>query len=112
MEMPRIRGAGQNPSMQRSLNSHIHDHGEPGRRLNEQGFRIRNTKRLPNADGNDSAGSRLFTNASVRVILHNPFYAGFVKYNGEQMPGIHESVIGSELFEAVQVTLRKNICLP
>ena len=76
--------------------------------LNEQGFRTRNTKRLPGPDGNDSAGPRLFTNASVRVILHNPFYAGFVKYNGERTPGIHESVVGSELFEAVQATLRKN----
>ena len=76
--------------------------------LNEQGFRTRNTKRLPGPDGSDSAGPRLFTNASVRVILHNPFYAGFVKYNGERMPGIHNSVIGSELFEAVQATLRKN----
>lgn len=62
--------------------------------LNEQGFRTRNTKRLPGPDGNDSAGPRLFTNASVRVILHNAFYAGFVKYNGERVAGIHESVIG------------------
>ena len=54
--------------------------------LNEQGFRTRNNKKLPGPDGSDSAGPRLFTNASVRVILHNAFYAGFVKYNGERMP--------------------------
>ena len=40
-----------------------------------------------------SSGPQLFTNASVRVILHNTFYAEFVKYNGERMPGIHEPVV-------------------
>jgi len=44
----------------------------------------------------------------VRVILHNPFYSGLVKHKKEQFQGQHEPVIGTELFEGVQVALRKN----
>ena len=42
--------------------------------LNEQGFRTRNMHKLPDANGNLTSGPRLFTTASVRGILHNPFY--------------------------------------
>jgi len=76
--------------------------------LNEQGFRTRNTKTLPDAEGNLVGGARFFTNASVRNILHNPFYAGFVVYRRERLPGAHEAVISPELFEAVQIALKKN----
>jgi len=76
--------------------------------LNEQGFRTRNTKKLPDAEGHLVGGARFFTNASVRSILHNPFYAGFVVYRGERRPGAHEAVISPELFEAVQIALKKN----
>jgi hypothetical protein len=48
--------------------------------LNEQGFRTRNTKRLPTPNGEESSGPRFFTNASIRVILHNPFYSGVVRH--------------------------------
>ena len=44
--------------------------------LNEQGFRTRNMHQLPDANGNLTSGPRLFTTASVRGILHNPFYTG------------------------------------
>ena len=76
--------------------------------LNEQGFRTRNTKRLPMPGGDETTGPRYFTNASVRVILHNPFYSGLVRHVKEQFPGQHEPMIGTELFEGVQVALRKN----
>jgi len=76
--------------------------------LNEQGFRTRNTKKLPDAEGNLVGGARFFTNASVRNILHNPFYAGFVVYKKERLPGAHEALINPELFEAVQIALKKN----
>ena len=39
--------------------------------LNDQGLRTRNTRKLANPDGSITQGPRLFTNASVRVILHN-----------------------------------------
>jgi site-specific DNA recombinase len=46
--------------------------------LNSEGFRTRNTKKLPDAEGNLAAGPRLFTVASVRGILHNSFYTSKV----------------------------------
>ena len=76
--------------------------------LNEQGFRTRNTRKLANPDGTISQGPRLFTNASVRVILHNPFYAGLVKHRDELYPGAHEPLVSREMFDVVQDKLRQN----
>lgn len=76
--------------------------------MNEQGFRTRNTKRLPTHDGSEIAGPRYFTNASIRGILHSRFYAGSVKHGKHSLPGEHEPIIWTELFESVQLMLSKN----
>lgn len=76
--------------------------------LNEQGFRTRNMHRLPDANGNLSAGPRLFTTASVRGILHNPFYSGKIRHRNKLLPGAHEPLISQDIFETVQTTLKKN----
>ncbi len=76
--------------------------------MNQQGFRTRNTKRLPTGSGNERAGPRYFTNASTRNILHNRFYAGSVRHGKDHLPGDHDPVISTELFEAVQIALAKN----
>lgn len=76
--------------------------------LNSEGFRTRNTKRLPDENGNLSGGPRLFTASSVRIILHNPFYTGKVKYKKELLPGAHDPLVSQELFDLVQITLKKN----
>jgi site-specific DNA recombinase len=76
--------------------------------LNEQGFRTRNMHRLLDAGGNLTGGPRLFTTASVRGILHNPFYAGNVSHRGKLLPGSHEPLVSQELFDTVQTALRKN----
>ena len=76
--------------------------------LNDEGFRTRNTKKLPNAEGKLVAEPRLFTNASVRGILHNPFYTGIVRHGEQLYPGQHEALISEELFETVQAATRKN----
>ena len=55
--------------------------------MNSQGFRTRNTKNLLNGNGTASSGPRLFTTASVRGILHNPFYTGKVRHGGPDPPG-------------------------
>ena len=77
-------------------------------RLNDQGFRTRNTRKLVNPDGSITQGPRLFTNASVRVILHNPFYAGLVKHRDQLYPGAHEALVSREMFDVVQDKLRQN----
>jgi len=76
--------------------------------MNEQGLRTRNMHKLPGPDGTLSAEPRLFTTASIRGILHNPFYTGKVKYNDELFPGTHEPLVSQEIFDTVQVTLKKN----
>ena len=76
--------------------------------LNEQGLRIRNMHNLPDANGNLTSGPRLFTVASVRGILHNPFYAGKVAYKGNLLPDAHESIVSQDLFDAVQTLLKRN----
>ena len=67
--------------------------------LNEEGFRTRNNKRLPNGRGELAAGPRLFTLASVRGILHNPFYRGQVKHKSQLQPGVHEPLISANIFD-------------
>ena len=75
---------------------------------NAQGFRTMNRHRPPNGDGNAIAEPRLFTNASVRVILHNPIYAGKIRHLDELLPGAHEPLISEELYQAVQAALKRN----
>ncbi len=76
--------------------------------LNEQGLRTRNRHSLPDAEGILVSGPRLFTTASVRGILHNPFYAGKIQYQGKLLPGAHEALVSQEVFNLVQATLKKN----
>ena len=76
--------------------------------MNSKGFRTRNTKRLPSSSGSECAGPRLFTTASVRGILHNPFYNGRVRHREHILPGAHEALISQDVFHTVQVALKRN----
>ena len=76
--------------------------------LNDEGFRTRNTKKLPDGNGGHSSGPRLFTNASVRNILHNPFYTGRVRHKDQLLPGVHEALVSDDLFQTVQEAMRRN----
>ena len=76
--------------------------------LNDEGFRTRNTKRLPDAQGELVAEPRMFTTASVRGILHNPFFTGRVRHRDKLYEGQHESLVSVELFETVQHAMKKN----
>ena len=63
-------------------------HGETAAWLNAQGFRTRT--------------DRLFTPYATRDMSANVFYAGVVRYKGEQFPGQHERVVPPALFQRVQ----------
>lgn len=76
--------------------------------LNDQGFRTRNTKKLPDGSGGSVAGPRLFTSAAVRHILHNAIYCDKVRHKDELRPGVHEALVSEEVYETVQVTMRRN----
>jgi DNA invertase Pin-like site-specific DNA recombinase len=77
--------------------------------LNNQGFHTRNMHKLPDPQGNLIAEPRLFTLASVRGILHNPFYTGKVKHQDQLLPGAHEALVSEGLFQTVQAALKKNL---
>ncbi len=47
------------------------------------------------------AGPKFFANASVRGILHNRFYAESVKHGKKFLPGEHQPIVGTEVFEFV-----------
>ena len=77
-------------------------------RMNSLGFRTRNTKNLPDGNGGLSSGSKLFTIASVRGILHNPFYTGRVRHRDLVLPGAHEPLVREDVFQVVQAAMRRN----
>jgi len=72
--------------------------------MNHEGFRTRNRHRF----GKDEAEGRFFTNASVKTILKNPFYAGRVRHRDELLDGAHEALISWALFEQVRANLKRN----
>ena len=76
--------------------------------MNSQGFRTRNTKSLANGSGTASSGPKLFTTASVRGILHNPFFMGQVRHRKELLPGPHEGLVSEDVFQAVQAAMKRN----
>ena len=51
--------------------------------------------------------TRPVTEKTMEAILHNPFYAGFIRHGDELAPGIHEAIISPELFFKVQEVLRQ-----
>ena len=75
--------------------------------MNSQGFRTRNTKSLANGSGTASSGPKLFTTASVRGILHNPFFMGQVRHRKELLPGPHEGLVSEDVFQAVQAAMKR-----
>lgn len=44
---------------------------------------------------------------TIELLLHNPFYAGFLRHDGVEYPGAHEPLISRELFDHVQLVHRK-----
>ena len=72
--------------------------------MNREGFRTRNRHRF----GKDEAAGRFFTNASVKTILKNPFYAGRVRHRDELLEGAHQAIVSWDLFERVQANLKRN----
>jgi hypothetical protein len=66
--------------------------------LNQQGYRSR-CKLTRKPDPERSGGAGLFVKDTVRSMLHNPFYLGFVTYRGQLLQGTHPPLITRELFD-------------
>jgi len=76
--------------------------------MNQEGFRTRNMHRRGSEDHGQAAESRMFTTASIRGILHNPFYAGMIKHRDQLLPGSHEALVTEDMFQRVQIAMKRN----
>ena len=76
--------------------------------LNDQGFRTRNTKKLPDGNGNLVAGPRMFTSASVHHILHNAFHMGRIRHREQILLGAHEGLLAEDVYQTVQGAMRRS----
>jgi site-specific DNA recombinase len=73
--------------------------------LNAAGHRTNNKyTRKPNAKRQGGPGP--FTKDTVRDMLQNETYLGFVKYKGELLPGKHPPLVSQALFDACQAVRR------
>jgi hypothetical protein len=57
-------------------------------------------------EGLASANGSLLSLATVRRMARDPFYAGYVRYGGEEFCGMHEALISVSEFNALQGVLR------
>ncbi len=50
----------------------------------------------------------MFTGASVRNILHNPFYMGRIRHRDQILPGAHDGLVPEDVYQTVQDAMRRN----
>jgi hypothetical protein len=62
------------------------------------------SKQRVNKAGNQIGGQSL-SRGALALILRNPLYIGEVRHKGERFPGLHEAIIGHDLWDRVQVRL-------
>lgn len=74
-------------------------------RLNEEGYR---TKSRTSKGGKKSGGGK-FHKQSVRDILANEVYVGWIPYKGEKFKGIHAPIVEQELFDKVKERMNLSI---
>jgi len=77
--------------------------------VNSLGFKTRNKRK---SDGYGAVVPRLFTSDSVRDMIGNPFYAGFVVYKGERIKGKHEAIVSLEVFNKCEQVRRSHAKRP
>jgi site-specific DNA recombinase len=52
-----------------------------------------------------SRKNKPLTQSAIHKMLRNPFYAGTIRFNGQDYPGAHEPLLRTDLFRAVQLKL-------
>ena len=65
--------------------------------MNDLGLTSRPSPRWPQI--------RPVSDTKLHRMLRDPYYAGYVTYNGDIYPGRHEAIVGQELFDRVQDVL-------
>jgi site-specific DNA recombinase len=79
----------------------LHSDLQVTQELNHLGYRTNRKFHKPSETRN-LGGPKLFCRETVRTMLQNPFYMGFVRYKGQLIPGKHPALIERELFDAAQ----------
>lgn len=67
-----------------------------------QGYGLKAVAKMMNAGGYSGKNGKSFSIMTIRGILTNKAYIGFVKYDGEYFQGIHEPIISQEQWTKVQ----------
>ncbi|GHU19462.1 integrase [Alphaproteobacteria bacterium] len=75
--------------------------------MNELNRRGHRSKPRPNVKGRNN-GEKLYNKKTVRRILENPYYKGYVTHKGELYEGQHEAIIVEETWSKVQEIFAKN----
>ena len=63
------------------------------------------TARILNSAGYKGKRGKDFSANSVKVMLRNKTYAGYIKFNGKEKFGSHEGIISADIFEKAQKIL-------
>lgn len=63
------------------------------------------TARILNSAGYKGKRGKDFSANSVKVMLRNKTYAGYIKFNGKEKFGSHEGIISADVFEKAQKIL-------
>lgn len=84
----------------------VHSDTQVAHELNSLGYRT-NRKFHKQSDSHNLGGPKPFCKETVRTMLQNPFYMGFVHYKGQLIPGKHPALIDRELFDAAQKARRQ-----
>jgi site-specific DNA recombinase len=68
-------------------------------------YTIRELAAIMEAKGLRSRQGKVLGPSALWYLLRNPFYAGYVRWNGRQVRGAHQAIVSEELFWRVQVKL-------
>lgn len=71
----------------------------------EPGQNINTVTEEVSRSGFVSRNGRPLSKSAIHKMLHNPFYVGTIRFDGQEYPGAHEPLLSKELFYAVQAKL-------
>ncbi len=75
--------------------------------LTAAGEPLRYTLKTLRGQGLDLPGGKQLRPYFLYAMLTNPFYAGLIRFEGNQYPGAHEPLVSRDVFEGVQRRLRQ-----
>lgn len=76
-----------------------------------EGVTIRHIVDRLNQEGAKTKAGKAWTYVKVHRILHNPVYAGHLRWDGQAYPNEHKPIVSVETFDRVQTQLRQRALL-